>query len=133
MKAARALDPDLEVVVMTAFGTVETAVEAMKEGAWDFVTKPLRRSDIVRAVRKALEKRSLIQENRQLKAALARGAAEEIVGRSPAMRRVLEEARQVAPSVASVLITGESGTGKGVLARWIHKASGRAAGPLVVV
>ena len=125
MKAARTLDPDLEVIVMTAFGTVETAVEAMKEGAWDFVTKPLRRSDIVRAARKALEKRSLVAENKSLRDQLARAWPEDLIGRSAPMRRILEEARQVADSLASVFIAGESGTGKGVLARYIHKASPR--------
>ncbi len=133
MKAARTLDPDLEVIVMTAYGTVETAVEAMKEGAWDFVTKPLRRSDIVRAVRKALEKRRLVAENRALKDELARAVPDDLVGRSARMRGVLDEARQVADSVASVLITGESGTGKGMLARWIHQASPRRAKRLVTV
>ena len=125
MRAARTLDPDLEVIVMTAYGTVETAVEAMKEGAWDFVTKPLRRSDIVRAVRKALEKRRLVAENRALKDELAKAVPDDLVGRSAALRAVLDEAGQVADSLASVLITGESGTGKGMLARWIHRASPR--------
>jgi two-component system response regulator HydG len=133
MKAARTIDPDLEVIVMTAFGTVETAVEAMKEGAWDFVTKPLRRSDIVRAARKALEKRSLVAENKALRDELARALPEDLIGRSAPMRRILEEARQVADSVASVFIAGESGTGKGVLARYIHKASPRRDRRLVTV
>ena len=116
MKTARSLDPDLEVIVMTAYGTVETAVEAMKEGAYDFVTKPLRRADLVRAVRKALEKRALVAENRALKVELARAQPEDLIGRSGPMRLLLEEALQVADSEASVLITGESGTGKGLLA-----------------
>lgn len=133
MRAGRTVDPDLEVIVMTAFGTVETAVEAMKEGAWDFVTKPLRRSDIVRAVRKALEKRHLVRENRQLRDELARVRPNEVIGRSAPMRALLEEARQVADSVASVLITGESGTGKGRLARWIHHCSPRRDQAMVTV
>ena len=133
MKAARTLDPDLEVIVMTAYGTVETAVEAMKEGAWDFVTKPLRRSDIVRAVRKALEKRRLVAENRALKHELAKAVHDDLVGRSAALRAVLDEAGHVADSVASVMITGESGTGKGMLARWIHRASPRRDHRLVTV
>ena len=133
MQVARTLDPDLEVIVMTAFGTVETAVEAMKEGAWDFVTKPLRRAEIVKAVRKALEKRLLVRENRQLRDELARVLPDEIVGRSGAMRSLLEEGRQVADSEASLLITGESGTGKGRLARWLHRASPRRDHALVTV
>jgi len=133
MKTARSLDADLEVIVMTAYGTVETAVEAMKEGAYDFVTKPLRRADLVRAVRKALEKRALVAENRALKDELARAVPDELIGRSGQLRALLEEARQVADSVASVLITGESGTGKGLLARWIHRASPRREARLVTV
>lgn len=133
MKTARSLDPDLEVIVMTAYGTVETAVEAMKEGAYDFVTKPLRRADLVRAVRKALEKRALVAENRALKDELARAQPEDLIGRSGPMRALLEEARQVADSEASVLITGESGTGKGLLARWLHRSSPRRDGRLITV
>ena len=133
MKTARSLDPDLEVIVMTAYGTVEAAVEAMKEGAYDFVTKPLRRAELVRAVRKALEKRALVVENRALKDELARAQPEDLIGRSGPMRALLEEARQVADSEASVLVTGESGTGKGLLARWIHRSSPRRDGRLVTV
>lgn len=133
MRAAKEVDPELEVIVMTAYGTVESAVEAMKEGAWDFVTKPLRRADLVRAVRKALEKRALVVENRQLRDQLARAVPDEIIGRSAPMRTVLEEARQVADSMANVLVTGESGTGKGLLVRRIHRLSPRRDRRLVTV
>lgn len=133
LKAARATNPDLEVIVLTAYGTVETAVEAMKEGAWDFVTKPLRRSVIVRKVRGAMEKHSLVMENRQLRNELARAVPDEMICRSAPMRRIIEETRQVADSRASVLITGESGTGKGLLARWIHRASPRRKRRLITV
>ena len=133
MRAARALDGDLEVIVMTAYGTIETAVEAMKEGAYDFVTKPLRRADLVRTVRKALEKRALVAENRALKLELARAVPEELIGRSAPMRALLEEARQVADARANVLVTGESGTGKGLLARWLHRSSPRRDRKLVTV
>ncbi|MEL6342592.1 MAG: sigma-54 dependent transcriptional regulator [Myxococcota bacterium] len=133
LKASRAIAPDLEVIVVTAFGTVETAVEAMKEGAWDFVTKPLRRSVIVQKVRGAIEKHSLVMENRQLKDALARTVPDDLICRSAPMRSVVEQARQVADSMASILITGESGTGKGLLARWIHRASPRRNKRLVTV
>jgi DNA-binding NtrC family response regulator len=97
------------------------------------VTKPLRRSDIVRAARKALEKRNLVTENRALRDELARAYPEDVIGRSAPMRRILEEARQVADSVASIFIAGESGTGKGMLARYIHKASPRRDKRLVTV
>lgn len=131
LRAAKELDQDLEFVLMTAYGTVETAVEAMKDGAYDFITKPLRRADIVRTVRKALERRALLNENRALRDAL--DAREDFIGHSPTVRRILDEARQVADSMASVLITGESGTGKGMLARYLHRHSPRRRGPLVTV
>jgi len=133
LKRAKVQDPDLEIILMTAYGTVEVAVEAMKEGAYDFVTKPLRRREIVRTARKALERRALVAENRALKDALARQTASEIIGSSGAMRFILEEAQQVADSVASVLITGESGTGKGLLARWMHRCSPRRDKSMVTV
>ncbi|MAY81369.1 MAG: DNA-binding response regulator [Deltaproteobacteria bacterium] len=133
LKAVRQVDPDIEVIVMTAYGTVETAVNAMKEGAYDFITKPLRRSDIVRAVSKALEKRALVVENRSLRKQLKQSSAPELLGHSPIMQSVLEEARQVADSHASILITGESGTGKGMLASWMHRHSPHANGALVPV
>ena len=131
LKAARELDGDLEVIMMTAYGTVETAVEAMKLGASDFITKPLRRSEIVRATHKSLERRRLIHENRSLRDQL--NPTSTLIGHDPAMVALLEEARQVADSHATILITGESGTGKGVLARWLHRHSPRANQDLVEI
>jgi two-component system response regulator HydG len=133
LKAVRELDPDIEVIMMTAYGTVETAVNAMKEGAYDFITKPLRRSDIVRSVTKALEKRALVVENRSLRNQLTQSSPPELIGHSAIMQSVLEEARQVADSHASILITGESGTGKGMLASWMHRHSPHAKGTLIPV
>ena len=89
LKAVRTLDPDVEVVVMTAFGTVETAVEAMKEGAYDFVAKPLKRAHVVRVVRNALEKQSLVTENRALKAQLTERRRRAIIGTSLPWRRTI--------------------------------------------
>ena len=133
LRAARLVDPNLEVIVMTAYGTVETAVDAMKAGAYDFVTKPLKRSELTRTVRKALEKRALVVENRTLKDRLARAEPNDLIGRSVSMRQLIDEARQVADAQAGVLITGESGTGKGLLARWIHQASPRREGRLITI
>jgi len=133
LKAARAIAPDLEVIVMTAYGTIESAVEAMKEGAWDFVTKPLRRSGVVQKVHKAIEKHNLIQENRALREELARSAPGDFIFRSTTMQAIIEECRQIADSMASVMITGESGTGKSLLARWIHDASPRRSNRLVTM
>ena len=128
--------PSIEVVMMTAFGTIERAVEAMRLGAYDFVIKPLRRAEIEKAVKRALERADLIAENLALKAQLkeVRGALkgeEELIGHSAAFRNALEVALQAAASHAPVLITGEAGVGKFSLARLIHARSERAGGPLV--
>ncbi|MCO4746944.1 MAG: sigma-54-dependent Fis family transcriptional regulator [Proteobacteria bacterium] len=133
LRAILTLDPDVEVLVMTAYGTVETAVEAMKEGAYDFVAKPLKRLDLVTTVRKALEKRALTIENRHLREQLGEIGEGQVIGRSSAMRELLDECEQVAPSDATVLVTGESGTGKGRLARMLHRMSRRRDGRLVTV
>jgi two-component system response regulator HydG len=133
LKAVKQLSPETETVVMTAYGTVEAAVEAMREGAYDFITKPLKRAHVVRVVAKALEKQSLLVENRTLKAQLEATRRRPIVGQSLAMRRTLEVVQQAAPSLATVLLLGESGTGKELLARQIHEASPRAARPFVPV
>jgi DNA-binding NtrC family response regulator len=132
IKALHTVAPDAEVVVMTAYGTVETAVEAMREGAYDFVEKPLKRMDIVKSVRKAAERHALLAENRTLKNELSALRNRQIVGTSPALRRALEIAAQAAPSTANVLVLGQSGTGKELLARYIHQHSGRE-GPFVAV
>ncbi len=133
LKAVRHVDPDIEVVVMTAYGTVEVAVEAMKEGAYDFVTKPIKRQELVSTVRKALEKRGLRVENRRLRERLGESVDAAWIGTSAVTRQLVAEVEQVAPSDATVLITGESGTGKGHLARLLHRASRRREGRLVTV
>jgi two-component system response regulator HydG len=131
LRAIKAVAPTVEVAVMTAYGTVETAVEAMKEGAYDYITKPLKRHDLVRCVRKAVEKRGLILENQRLRRQLEGGA--DVVGSSPAMQALMEELDQVAPTDASVMLVGESGTGKGLLARALHERSARHSRRLVTV
>ena len=137
LKNTKGIAPDTEVIMMTAYGTIERAVEAMREGAYDFVTKPFRRAEIERVVKRALEKQALLAENRSLKAQLADARNVRpswgIVGNAPALRRVLELARQAAPSSATVLLMGESGTGKELFARAVHGLSPRANGPCVAV
>jgi two-component system, NtrC family, response regulator HydG len=134
LKATRAMRPDVEVVLMTAYATVETAVGAMRDGAYDFITKPLKRHSLVKAVQKALEKQALVAENRDLRAQLeALGGGKAMVGQAPAFRACLETLRQAAPSTATVLLTGESGTGKELAARAIHELSPRAKGPFVAI
>jgi two-component system response regulator HydG len=133
LRAAKTIAPETEVVLMTAYGTVETAVDAMKEGAYDFVTKPLKRAHVVRIVRNALEKQSLLVENRSLKAQLAEKRRRAIIGTSLAWRRTMDIVMQAAPSEATVLLLGESGTGKELLARSLHDNSARGKGPLISV
>ncbi|HEY6039574.1 MAG TPA: sigma-54 dependent transcriptional regulator, partial [Kofleriaceae bacterium] len=133
LRAAKTIAPETEVVLMTAYGTVETAVDAMKEGAYDFVTKPLKRAHVVRIVRNALEKQSLLVENRSLKAQLAEKRRRAIIGTSLAWRRTMDIVMQASPSEATVLLLGESGTGKELLARAVHENSARAKGPFVAV
>src|SRR6202042_3808435 len=106
---------------------------AMRDGAYDFVEKPLKRVSIVKSVRKAAERQKLVAENRSLKDEIKRLAHREIVGSSPALRRVIDVATQAAPSQATVLVLGESGTGKELLARYIHERSARARGAFVAV
>src|SRR5262249_1947245 len=109
------------------------AVEAMKEGAYDFVTKPIKRAHVTRAVMKALEKQDLVRENRSLRAQLAAERKPRAIGQSPIWRRTMEVVKQAAPSMATVLLLGEWGRGKEVLARAIHDDSARASGPFVPV
>lgn len=131
LKAVKALTPEVEVVVMTAYGTVETAVEAMKRGAYDFITKPLKRATVVATVRKALDKAALVAENRALKARLEAATDRSIVGHSQVLRSTLDTAKQAADSSATVLLLGESGTGKELLAHYIHEHSPRARKPFI--
>jgi two-component system response regulator HydG len=133
LKASRTVSPETETILLTAYGTVENAVEAMKLGAYDFVTKPIKRATVVRTVLKALEKRTLVQENRSLKAQLQAQRKKALIGQSLPWRRTTEVVAQAAPSVATVLLLGESGTGKELLARAIHEGSPRAHGPFVPV
>ena len=132
LRAVKAVAPDAEVVLMTAYGTVEAAVAAMKDGAYDFLTKPLKRHAVLKSVAQALEKRRLVLENKHLRARLA-GVSSPIVGQSAALRGTLDIIRQAAPSSATVLLLGESGTGKELFARALHEHSSRAQAPFVPI
>jgi DNA-binding NtrC family response regulator len=132
MDKARAAAPTAVFVVMTAFGTISSAVAAMKKGADNYLTKPLEYETLSAVVERAMEKARLLQETRRLRDRLReRNAFRHIVTEDPKMKEILELASQVGPSRASVLITGESGTGKELIAEAIHAASPRAAEPLV--
>jgi two-component system, NtrC family, response regulator HydG len=134
LRAAKAIMPDVDVILLTAFGTVEEAVKAMKDGAYDFLTKPFRREQLIKLIDKALERRDLIEQNRALKKQLddlrAKG---QMIGSSPSWRRMLTLVEQTADSSATILIQGESGTGKELVARTIHERSPRRNGPFVAV
>ena len=133
LRTCRTASPATAVVMMTAYGTVETAVAAMKEGAYDFVTKPLRRSDVVRAVSRADERAALRFENATLRAELDKAdRSREIIGGSAVMRQAVDMLEQVAPARTTIMLNGESGTGKEVFARALHRLSGRS-GPFVAV
>jgi two-component system response regulator HydG len=134
LRAAKAISPDVDVILLTAFGTVEEAVKAMKDGAYDFLTKPFRREQLVKLIEKALERRALILQNRALRQQLEDLRTKgQVIGTSPVFRRLMTLVEQVANSSATVLIQGESGTGKELVARAIHEQSPRRAGPFVAV
>ena len=134
LRAAKAIMPDVDVILLTAFGTVEEAVKAMKDGAYDFLTKPFRREQLIKLVDKALERRDLIEQNKALKKQLEDIRAKgQMIGSSPSFRRMLTLVEQVADSSATILIQGESGAGKELVARTVHERSGRRNGPFVAV
>jgi two-component system, NtrC family, response regulator HydG len=134
LDAVRAMDVDIPVLIMTAFGNIESAVEAIKRGATQYVTKPFRLEEVVLQVRRALEERRLRWENRSLrKLAIERAQLGAMIGRSQPMRALYELIERIGPSQAPVLVRGESGTGKELIARAIHLHSPRKERALVAV
>jgi len=128
------VDPELPVVIMTGYASVETAVKALKNGAYDYITKPFDPDELVHLIDKAIAHRAAQREVARLRESLHQifpGAT--LIGQSPAMKRVMELVETVAPTDATVLITGESGTGKEVVARSIHQLSPRRLHPMVVI
>ena len=127
LRAYKSVQPESEVILITAFGSMETAIEAVKAGAFDYLSKPFKLEEVLLVVGRALENRSLVAENRNLKRQLGTQAQmRSLVGRSPAMLEVYKKIAMVADSRSVVLITGESGTGKELVARAIHQNSARA-------
>ncbi len=134
LREAQRLAPETQVIVMTAYGTIESAVDAIRRGAYDFLAKPFKEDELLLRVAKALEKRRLLGEVNLLAGEFRRRyGLEHIVGRSAAMQDVLERVVRVAPTDATVLISGESGTGKELVARALHVASRRGERPFVPV
>jgi two-component system NtrC family response regulator len=134
LEAVRAVNPETPVIMMTAYGSIETAVSAIKGGATDYLTKPLNLDELIHRIGIVRERNRLFTENRELKEALReRHRIEGIIGESGQMLEVLSLVRRVAHSEATVLIRGESGTGKELIAKAIHYSSPRASGPLIRV
>jgi len=133
LKRTKAADQELEVILITGHGTVEVAVEAIKEGAYDFITKPVKKAQLLHSVEKASERQYLSRENKELRSQLSQTGTRRFVYASAEMRNIARMIEQVAPSTATVLITGDSGTGKEVIADAIHTASPRRGKPLIKV
>ena len=134
LKSIKERSPETLVIMVTAFGSVDIAVEAMKAGAYDYITKPFNRDELRLVVAKALQFSGLAVENQRLKSELTdRSDFRTIIGSSAQMKKVFEVVRKVADTEASVLITGESGTGKELIARSLHAGSSRSAGPFVAI
>jgi DNA-binding NtrC family response regulator len=134
LKSIKERSPETLVIIITAFGTVDVAVEAMKAGAYDYITKPFNRDELKLTAKKALQFSGLTEENKRLKSALSdRADFRTIVGSSKEMEKVFEVIRKVADTEAAVLITGESGTGKELVARSIHANSSRRDAPFVAI
>lgn len=134
LEYCRQVQPTLPVILMTGYGTVETGIEALRYGAHDLLTKPLIDEELLVAIQRAMDQQQVIEENKQLKKQLDRRfGLENIVGTAPQMERIFEIVDSVADTRATVLITGQSGTGKSLVARAIHQCSGRRDGPFVEV
>lgn len=128
---AREANPDIPIIMISGHGTIETAVEAVKKGAFDYISKPPDLNRLLITLRNAMDKTSLVTETKVLKRKV--GKVQEMIGNSPAIQRIKDTIEKVAPTDARVLITGENGVGKELVARWLHEKSNRSTGPLVEV
>ncbi len=125
--------PDTSVIIVTAYATIETAVQAIQEGAYDYITKPFRRERILLTIDKAMRWQQMVSENSALWEVLGQKETSPIIGASPAIKSIVAQIKQVAPTTATVLVTGESGTGKELAARAVHQYSLRRTRPLITV
>ncbi len=134
LERARKLYPDTEVVMITAYATIPSAVEIMKKGAYDYIAKPFKLDEVRKVVKDALEKVRLKKENAQLREQIQKYEGKvKIITQDPTMQKLLDTARQIAPTDCNVMITGESGTGKELFARYLHFSSARADGPFFAI
>jgi len=128
---ARESNPDIPVIMISGHGTIETAVEAVKKGAYDYISKPPDLNRLLITIRNAMDKTNLVAETKVLKRKVSK--VEEMIGESGPIVKIKETIDKVAPTEARILITGENGVGKELVARWVHEKSNRASGPLVEV
>jgi DNA-binding NtrC family response regulator len=134
LEKVREMDPKVTVVILTAFATIENAVEAIQKGAYDYITKPFRRERILLTIGKVMEWQEMLQENLSLRQALAqKESAPTLIGSTLVMKELLERIKQVAPTMATVLLTGASGTGKELVARAVHQHSLRASKKFITI
>jgi len=134
LRRAQLLDPELPVIMITGHATLASAIEAMKAGAYDYIAKPFHLDEVRETVAKALELVHLKRENQALRSEVdAEQAGPRIITQDPAMKRLLETTREIAPTDCNVLILGESGTGKELIARYLHARSERAEGPFIAI
>ena len=128
---AREANPDVPVIMISGHGTIETAVEAVKKGAYDYISKPPDLNRLLITIRNAKDKTNLVAETKVLKRKVSK--VEEMIGESGPIQKIKETIDKVAPTEARILITGENGVGKELVARWVHEKSNRASGPLIEV
>jgi DNA-binding NtrC family response regulator len=131
LQKAGEINPDIPIIMISGHGNIETAVEAVKKGAYDYISKPPDLNRLLITIRNAMDKSSLVTETKVLKRKVSR--VQEMIGSSAPMQKIKETIEKVAPTEARILITGENGVGKELVARWIHEKSNRASGPLVEV
>ena len=131
LEKSKAINPDVPIIVISGHGNIETAVEAVKKGAFDFISKPPDLNRLLITLRNALDKQTLVRETKVLKRKV--GMVKEIIGNSKPINTIKDTIEKVAPTGARVLITGENGVGKELVARWIHEKSNRSKGPMVEV
>ncbi len=131
LEKARLVNPDVPIIVISGHGNIETAVEAVKKGAFDYISKPPDLNRMLITLRNALDKQSLVIETKVLKRKV--GKVQEMIGDSNPIKKIKETIEKVAPTDARVLITGENGVGKELVARWLHEKSSRCSGPMVEV
>ena len=130
----REIRAEMPVILMTAFGSIDSAIEAMRAGAFDYITKPFKRDEGLVVLERAFERRALEEENRRLRRAVDQTSSfGDLIGSSPAMREIFALMRKIAENRSSVLITGESGTGKELVARTIHFSGSRRAAPFIPI